>query len=408
MAVVRPERHVLMPTILHIAADFPDAWSARKTRAVQNLVTGTAGFDHQVYSINRLNRPGGVHAVDRSDGHVTLTYGAPPFGILLETFLNPLADWIFRDVRSRGVAVDAVHAHKLTIEGLAARRLARRLGCPYVCTVRGNTDQKYLRAKPEKIGSYRTLLRDAAAVLTTTPWIERYLEAKLGLPPGRCELLPTITESDSFMSPVPGNGRLATAFHLNAWRLKGMPNLLAALRRLEDEGAGLALDVIGGGSEADTAALRGAIDRHRLSGRVILRGPVEHARMQEALNGYSGFVLPTLRETFGMVYLEALFSGVPILYSRDRGIDGFFDGLEVGVRCDPASPGDIARGLLAIEKGEASMKQAIARAQREGFFDRFRKGHVRARYRAIMERVCAQGAERRAPGMVNDTAEAFS
>ena len=47
--------------------------------------------------------------------------------------------------------------------------------------------------------------------------------------------------------------------------------------------------------------------------------------MLETLNGYTALVLPTLRETFGMVYIEALFAGVPILYSQDRGVDGFFD-----------------------------------------------------------------------------------
>ena len=35
------------------------------------------------------------------------------------------------------------------------------------------------------------------------------------------------------------------------------------------------------------------------------------------------FVMPSKNETFGLVYIEALLQGLPILYAKNEGIEGF-------------------------------------------------------------------------------------
>lgn len=385
------------PRLLHISADFPDAHSARKTPAVQNLIEGTPEFEHLVYSINRRPGLGGISAPDRGGAVTTLVYRAPPWGIGLRPYLNRLADWIARDVRARGLHIDLVHAHKLTIEGLVAHRLAQRISCPYVCTVRGNTDQKYLRLKPWLRPAWRRVAADAAWLFPVTPWIARYVLSRLRLADTRNSLLPTITRIDRFLAPRDTGPGLVTAFHLAGWRLKGMPRLLAALALLRDRGQRITLDIIGTDTGTAAADLSREIARHGLGDQVHLLGGLPHDQMPDRLNGYAGFVLPTLRETFGMVYLEALFAGVPILYSQDRGIDGFFDGQDIGVRCDPTSVTSIAEALATLHGGTARMKQAIGHLQRSGGLDRFRAGQVCADYAARIRAVARSGEPPDAP-----------
>src|SRR5699024_2595672 len=36
------------------------------------------------------------------------------------------------------------------------------------------------------------------------------------------------------------------------------------------------------------------------------------------------FVMPSSHETFGLVYVEAMLQGLPILYTANEGIDGFY------------------------------------------------------------------------------------
>jgi glycosyltransferase involved in cell wall biosynthesis len=380
----RTQRH-----ILHITADYPDAVSTRKTLAVRNLVESADVFAPCVYSINRRGPLGAISVVARDVGVTSLTYGAPPYGVLLETFLDQLADWIVRDVRARGVTVDVVHAHKFSIEGLAARRVAAALDLPFLCSARGNTDKKYLWAKPGKLPVYRRLAREANALLPVTPWIARYLEDRLGPYDTPVALLPTMSGVHDFQPSVPCGGPLVTAFDLTRWRQKGMPKLLAAIASLDHRGVKLELDVYGGGGEAVRRRIGAEIQRLGLVGRVRLMGRVEQHRMGAIMNEYAGFVLPTMHETFGMVFLEALFAGIPVLYPRDRGIDGYFDDLEIGYRCDPRMRESIADGLIRISTEEARLKANIRALAAAGTFDRFRAPEIRKRYIEVVESVCA-------------------
>lgn len=50
------------------------------------------------------------------------------------------------------------------------------------------------------------------------------------------------------------------------------------------------------------------------------------------------FIMPSEHETFGLVYIEAMSQGIPCIYSKGQGIDGYFEEGEVGF---PINPNDI-------------------------------------------------------------------
>jgi glycosyltransferase involved in cell wall biosynthesis len=47
------------------------------------------------------------------------------------------------------------------------------------------------------------------------------------------------------------------------------------------------------------------------------------------------FIMPSFYETFGLVYIEALSQGLPIIYTKNQGVDGFFD-FQVGEYTSPS------------------------------------------------------------------------
>ncbi|HCN61647.1 MULTISPECIES: glycosyltransferase family 4 protein [Mammaliicoccus] len=62
------------------------------------------------------------------------------------------------------------------------------------------------------------------------------------------------------------------------------------------------------------------------------------------------FVLPSFHETFGLVYLEALTQGLPIIYTRNEGIDNYFEEGKVGYSVDPKSITSFVDSLINIDK----------------------------------------------------------
>lgn len=58
--------------------------------------------------------------------------------------------------------------------------------------------------------------------------------------------------------------------------------------------------------------------------------------------------MPSVKESFGLVYAEALSQGLPIIYSSGEGFDGHFSNYDVGVSVDPYSVNEIVDAILYI------------------------------------------------------------
>ena len=70
--------------------------------------------------------------------------------------------------------------------------------------------------------------------------------------------------------------------------------------------------------------------------------------------------MPSFKETFGIVYLEAMSQGLPIIYSQNQGIDGYFKDRAPGYSVDPYSINDIkSKILLAFDNYEELSSNAF-------------------------------------------------
>ncbi|OJF90259.1 hypothetical protein AX762_11795 [Alkalibacterium sp. 20] len=62
------------------------------------------------------------------------------------------------------------------------------------------------------------------------------------------------------------------------------------------------------------------------------------------------FVMPSLTETFGLTYVEAMSQGLPIVYSKYQGIDGYFDDGIVGFGVNSMDINEISYCISKIMK----------------------------------------------------------
>ena len=118
---------------------------------------------------------------------------------------------------------------------------------------------------------------------------------------------------------------------------------------------------------AYVAAVRGAVARHGLDGRVRLTGPLTGAALDAAYAAADLLVVPSRAETYGMVVTEALARGIPVLASDAGGLpetlgrdpDGRVPGVVVPAG-DAAALAAALRGWL-IDSGAAGRAPAGAR-----------------------------------------------
>jgi hypothetical protein len=76
---------------------------------------------------------------------------------------------------------------------------------------------------------------------------------------------------------------------------------------------------------------------------------------------------------------------VPLIYSRDRGVDGLLPESLIGYACDPYSPADVAAGVVHVIQNEAALKAGIAKAQADHLLEPFRGPNIGKAYAAILD-----------------------
>ncbi|MEL7027615.1 MAG: glycosyltransferase, partial [Pseudomonadota bacterium] len=159
---------------------------------------------------------------------------------------------------------------------------------------------------------------------------------------------------------------------------KGIDRLLPAFQRLRQAHPEARLDIVGRGEPGEIRRLESLVARYALTDAVHIKGHVEHETLLSEVPNYVAMALPSHNETFGMAYVEAVLSGIPILYSRCTGIDGYFDDVSVGVGVNPRSVDEIAGGLMDLYRNRDEWTARV-RAAVPSVWHRFEAGpYVRA------------------------------
>jgi len=103
------------------------------------------------------------------------------------------------------------------------------------------------------------------------------------------------------------------------------------------------------------------------------------------MNEASALVLPSLRESFGMVFVEALLAGLPIIYPRNAAVDGYFDNVPFAIGTDARDPRAIANAMKQALDQELAMKDALAEWQQSDGIQLFQREPIACAYRTGLE-----------------------
>jgi glycosyltransferase involved in cell wall biosynthesis len=193
------------------------------------------------------------------------------------------------------------------------------------------------------------VLRAARAVVATSPHTARRVREVHGVAahvvvPGVDAAAPT--------RPSEAGSRLLCVGSITP--TKGQDVLVRALARIADREWTCALV---GPTERDpehVERVRGLVRRHELGRRVLLAGPRTGVDLDASYAAADLLVVPSRRETYGMVVTEALARATPVVAA---GVDG----LPETVRGDGSGPGDLP-GLLVAP--DPDMPAALAAALR--------------------------------------------
>ncbi|WP_028111730.1 glycosyltransferase [Ferrimonas kyonanensis] len=348
--------------VLHLAVEYPSRNRPDNTPAVRHFIQANPQVDYRVIALRRTANPFKCNALagdGEGDNRVTsMRYWGLPLGIGLFASMTLVAWRIRRLLAKEGIRVDLVHAHKFSFEGIAGWWLARWRQCPLALSVRGEAEAKILRFKPYYDPFFRRQLQDAAHIYYVSAWFKPLLNSRFSLDSDKQSLLPNFVADKQWQTSSEfTEDHLVSIIDLNVYQKKGLNKLLQAMQALLADYPKLKLDVIGSGTDKSRRAVEALLTQMKMQDRVTLVGGLSNAELLNRLPQYAGMVMPSVNETFGMVYVEALLSGVPILHSTNTGIDGFLDDIPARVMADPLDVEEIRTALDSLLRNQHGFRQ---------------------------------------------------
>lgn len=214
---------------------------------------------------------------------------------------------------------DIIHAHCMNYAGILAFKISQKYGIPYVVTEHSSTITRGL-VRPHQWQPMKNAAAHASALLAVSRRFAHVLQHKYG-----CEwqYLPNIL-GGIFNRPFEQKEKnnkphfvFCTISHLR--RLKGHDVLLTAFARALAQCPQLRLNI--GGSGQEETNLKRQARQLGIAHAVTFLGALQPEAVLDLMRNSDAFVLASRTETFGVVYIEALSQGLPVIATRCGGAE---------------------------------------------------------------------------------------
>ncbi|WP_257006642.1 glycosyltransferase family 4 protein [Shouchella clausii] len=255
------------------------------------------------------------------------------------------------------VNIDFVHAHTIFSDGGTAYKLYEKYGIPYVINVR-NTDINFFFKYAIHLRPYMyKILTNASKIVFISHSYKKFLLSRLPKKIandiiGKCEVIPNAMDdfwhkNKSTEKFIENSSDVKLLFIGSLNKNKNLSTVLKVCSLLRSKNYHCTVDIIGDGQEKEANIL--LAKRLGIDNYVTFYGYVkEKTKIANIMDQAQIFIMPSLTETFGIVYIEAMSRGLPVIYTKDQGIDGFFKDGEVGFSVNPHMEEEIADKILKI------------------------------------------------------------
>ena len=350
---------------------------------VLQLARELGRLGNQVDVYTRFHDPDDPQIVELGEGARVVHVKAGPYHKTKESLYEYIPEFIGNLCslqRSQAIAYDLIHSH-YWLSGRIGMFLSRRWGVPHVATFHTLAKTKLMARPGERESELRfaveeRVINDADGFVVSTEEEKKDIVRFYRTPSHKLQVIPAGVDLELFR-PV-GMAQARRMLGLSEKKvilyvgriepIKGLDILVSALALLEDMGDTRLL-VVGGrpGQDEELDRLKSLAARLGISDMVTFTGAVPQAELPTYYSAADVFVLPSYSESFGLVALEAMACGIPVVASRVGGPSTFVKDGETGYLIPWRCPEPFAQRLdmllsnpgLRDKMGEAARAKAL-------------------------------------------------
>ncbi|MBT0549766.1 glycosyltransferase family 4 protein [Riemerella anatipestifer] len=292
---------------------------------------------------------------------------------------------LFRDlIKQIDVSnIDISYPTTLYSDGAIAYKLFKKYKIPYIVAVRNTDVNLFLKYRPDLFSLACKILKNAQKVIFISKGLKELffnyprVAKHLGMIKSKIEII-TNGIDDVWLDNIYTKKNNDNSF-MYVGRFdtnKNIVTVISALSELRGKYDNITLDLVGGGGDKDDEVKKKILkhgDWIKYHGFIY-----DKNKLIDIFRKNTYFVMPSIHETFGLVYIEALTQGLPILYTKNQGVDGLFSS-EVGVATAP-NFNSVKQSLeLMIESKSKFDLSSID-------FTKYRWSNIACKYKHIMKK----------------------
>jgi len=207
---------------------------------------------------------------------------------------------------------DIIHVHSTIMSGVAAKIIWERDGIPFIVSEHSSA---YARGQipSEGIDIARSVIEQASEKFAVSNPFCRILEKSLGLPANSYRAMPNMVDQSFLEQPLSNKkGRQRRLLHISFLdRNKNVQLILQAFCRAFAGDTDFNLTI--GGDGPERPSLIALAKSLRIEGQVHFPGKLTRDEVRREMAAADAFLLSSDHETFGIVLIEAMAMGVPVV-----------------------------------------------------------------------------------------------
>lgn len=293
-------------------------------------------------------------------------------GNLMYSGIKGLAEKVYRQFK-----FEMIQAHVALPDGHCAVKLKQKYQVPVLVTVHGQDFQSTLKRNNRCRKRLAQVLSSADRVIAVSSKLKRMVEHE----PYAAGITVINNGVDAGSIAVGMSGQ-AGCLERKVWpvgttvilsvanlkKTKGIDLNLRALAALREKYSGLKYIIVGDGKERKN--LESLAEDLGIRENVVFLGKLPHAGTMNWMAKADVFSLPSWQEGFGVVYLEAMLHGVPVIGVKGEGVEDVVSHGRNGLLVQPHDLEDLTRALDRL-LGDPGSARKLGEAGRESVLKNF-------------------------------------